>query len=63
MDNGVTVTATIEPVAPRVGDTVTISYTTTGEGDFCCWTFVYVDGAIVGQNHMPPGRPVPASRR
>ncbi len=52
---GVTVTASIQPAQPRVGDTVTISYTTQGAGDFCCWAFVYVDGTIVGQNSMPQG--------
>jgi hypothetical protein len=57
--NGVTVTASIEPAAPRVGDTVTVSYTTEGEGDFCCWGFVYVAGALVGQNDMPQGGPCP----
>jgi hypothetical protein len=58
-DNGVTVTAHIEPAAPHVGDTVTVSYTTTGEGDFCCWVFVYADGAMVGENQMPHGGPCP----
>jgi hypothetical protein len=58
--NGVTVTASIEPAAPRAGDTVTISYTTSGEGDFCCWVLVFVDGAVVGQNRVPDGPcPVP----
>jgi len=51
--DGVTVTASISPVAPKVGDTVTISYTMAGAGDFCCMAFVYVDGAIVGQSEMP----------
>lgn len=50
---GVTVTASISPVAPRVGDTVTVSYTTSGDGDFCCLAFVYVDGTLVDQNEMP----------
>ncbi|MEA2825635.1 MAG: hypothetical protein QOG43_74 [Actinomycetota bacterium] len=59
VDNGVTVIANIEPAAPRVGDTVTLTYTTTGEGDFCCWAFVYVDGAVVAQNQMPQGESCP----
>ncbi len=61
VDNGVTVTARIEPAEPRVGDTVTISYTTTGEGDFCCWAFVYADGVAIGENRMPQGSTCPVA--
>ncbi len=47
-DKGVTVTASVSPSAPRVGDTVTISFTTGGVGDACCRGFVFVGGAMIG---------------
>lgn len=53
--NGVTIDASISPAVPQVGDTVTISYTMAGDGDFCCLGFVYVDGELIGQNEMPAG--------
>ena len=54
-ENGITITATISPALPRAGDTVTISYTTAAEGDFCCWSHVLVDGAVVDKHLFPPG--------
>jgi hypothetical protein len=60
--NGVTVTARIEPAVPRVGDTVTISYTAQGKGDFCCWIRIFgPNGTAIHEDPMPQGPcPVPA---
>ncbi len=55
VENGLTVTATMVPAWPRVGDTVTVSYTMTGKGDFCCMAFVYVDGDLISQSELPSG--------
>ena len=41
-DEGITITASISPVEPRVGDTVTVSFTTAGEGENCCRAVVFV---------------------
>ncbi len=53
--NDVTVTARIAPVAPQVGDTVTISYTTHGDGDVCCGSTLIVGGTVVAENLAPLG--------
>ncbi len=52
---GITITARISPAIPKAGDTVTISWSTTGDGDSCCGTSVIVAGAIVGQTLPPLG--------
>ncbi|MEA2684936.1 MAG: hypothetical protein QOE93_131 [Actinomycetota bacterium] len=52
-DQGVTVTARMTPLAPRVGDTVTISYTASGPGDYCCELFVYVGGEMIDHDPIP----------
>lgn len=58
-DKGVTITASVTPAAPRVGDTVTISFTTAGEGDLCCRAFVFVGGALIGHSWYAEGEPCP----
>ena len=61
-DKGVTVTASVSPVAPRVGDTVTISFTTGGDGEYCCRAFVFVDGGtMIGHSQRTEGEPCPPS--
>ncbi len=63
-DKGITVTAGVSPVAPRVGDTITISFTTGGEGEFCCRAFVFVGERMekmVGHSQRSAGEPCPPS--
>ena len=57
--NGVTVTATMTPAAPQVGDTVTISYTAKG-ADACCWVIIDVGGAVVHDSFLASDRTCPA---
>jgi hypothetical protein len=59
--NGVTVTARIEPAVPQVGDTVTVSFTARGEGDFCCWIRIFgPTGTAILEDPLPQGPcPVP----
>lgn len=58
--DGVTVTARIEPAAPQVGDTVTIFWTTNSAGaGFCCVTTVTGRGAVLYQSPQVPGASCP----
>jgi hypothetical protein len=43
-DEGITLTASVSPVAPRVGETITISFTSGGAGENCCRAIVFVAG-------------------
>jgi hypothetical protein len=61
VENGITITASIDPARPRVGDTVTISYATAAEGDFCCWSRLFVDGSVVDEHLFPPGDECPTA--
>jgi hypothetical protein len=56
-DKGVAITASVSPAAPRVGDTVTISFTTAGEGDLCCRAFVFVGATLIGHSQYVEGEP------
>jgi hypothetical protein len=58
-DKGVTVTASVSPTAPRVGDTITISFTTGGDGELCCRAFVFVGDRIIGHSQQAAGEPCP----
>ena len=58
---GITITASVSPAAPRVGDTLTISFTTGGEGELCCRAFVFVGSKIVGDSQRVSGEPCPPS--
>jgi hypothetical protein len=61
VENGITVTARIEPAAPQVGDTVTIFYTAQGPGDFCCWVHIYgPNGGVLHDSLPDDGSPCPA---
>lgn len=60
VENGITVTARIEPAAPQVGDTVTIFYTAQGPGDFCCWVHIYgPNGGVLHDSLPDDGSPCP----
>ncbi len=56
-DSGITSFVRIEPAAPRVGDTVTITFgsTATVATDYCCIDHLYVDGTLIVSQNPPPG--------
>ena len=67
-DKGITITASVSPVAPRVGDTITISFTTGGEGENCCRAVVFVgagaDMKMIGdtlRSEADPCQPSPVT--
>ena len=39
-ENGVTLNVSVQPAAPQVGDTVTISFSAEAGGEVCCWTTI-----------------------
>lgn len=57
---GIAITASVSPATPRVGDTLTIAFTTGGEGDLCCRAFVFVGlPTIIGHSQYAAGEPCP----
>jgi hypothetical protein len=45
-DKGITVTASVSPAAPQVGDTVTVTFTTGGAGENCCRAVAFVGSGV-----------------